>query len=808
MAEDTSVLVLLFVISALLVGALLKSCSRFIPVPYSVALLIIGLGAGLAGRDSAMSSIEQAVHNLASIEPHLILLLFLPTLIFESAFSLEPHLFKRMFSQIAILAVPGMLLSTLLTGALAYYLFPWQWSWTICLLFGALISATDPVAVVALLKEVSSRKRLEILIEGESLLNDGTAIVLFALFYGLLSQGGGSFSIIEFSGSFIYVVVLGFFIGIVIGALVLLWIAKLFNQLTTEITLTIAAAYLAYYIAENVLHASGVVAVVSLGVMLAALGRTKISPEVADFLHHFWQMMAHVANTLIFILVGLIIAVRIRLDVVDWWFNLLLLYIGIQLIRALCVIILMPLLSRFGIGINRDKAVVLIWGGLRGAVSLALALIIAQDSLLPKELGDQVLFLTAGIVVMTIVINSSSMRWVLAKLKLDQLPAAQQLTVEKVKYSVKQELLLAIPTLKKNEFLQRANWEKLIGDYEKIPPPKTEQTLDSSIAFRRRILEAERKFYWSQFANGEQTGTATEHLVDAVEKALDGEPKLAPRDSLLRLWRTPWIVLFCSRYPLLNRVALHFAFERLALSYDTARSFVQAQEEIIPYVASLAPSDADKEAVLAEIEQNKKATRRRIEELRDCFPDISYSLETHTAHRLMLNLERAHIETLVNEGVLANNEAEKLVTELERQLAGLRKQPNMVSAKLISEILSTLAWAEGLKPSTLDQLGKIAIRQIFNSGELLYKQHTKAQLIGVIIRGQVERQSVEHEIVVSRADIIGTYGLLSGRYNDSAKAVTPVELLWFDITKLRHIIARDLALAQVIEQQLHQELTP
>ena len=118
---------------------------------------------------------------LADIEPHLILLLFLPTLIFESAFGLETHLFKRMFSQIAILAVPGLLVTTTLTAALVYYLFPWSWSWAVCFLFGALISATDPVAVVALLKEVSSRKRLETLIEGESLLNDGTAIVLFTL---------------------------------------------------------------------------------------------------------------------------------------------------------------------------------------------------------------------------------------------------------------------------------------------------------------------------------------------------------------------------------------------------------------------------------------------------------------------------------------------------------------------------------------------------------------------------------------------------------------------------------------------------
>lgn len=103
-------------------------------------------------------------------------------------------------------------------------------------------------------------------------------------------------------------------------------------------------------------------------------------------------MMAHIANTLIFVLVGIIIAMRIRLDVVDWWLSLIVLYLGILLIRAVVITVLMPLLKRVGIGINREKAIVLIWGGLRGAVSLALALIISQDSLIDQELGIRFCF--------------------------------------------------------------------------------------------------------------------------------------------------------------------------------------------------------------------------------------------------------------------------------------------------------------------------------------------------------------------------------------------------------------------------------
>ena len=119
-------------------------------------------------------------------------------------------------------------------------------------------------------------------------------------------------------------------IGALVGGGVLLWCGRLFNQPLVEITLTITAAYIAYFIAENLFHVSGVVAVVVLGLVLASFGRTKISPEVADFLHHFWQMMAHIANTLIFVLVGIIIATRIRLDMLDWWYLLFFLYLAFR----------------------------------------------------------------------------------------------------------------------------------------------------------------------------------------------------------------------------------------------------------------------------------------------------------------------------------------------------------------------------------------------------------------------------------------------------------------------------------------------
>ena len=146
----------------------------------------------------------------------------------------------------------GLMVATLLTAVLAKYAFPWDWSWPLCFMFGALISATDPVAVVALLKELSSRKRLETLIEGESLFNDGTAIVFFMLFLSMVvAPETANINPLLIAWDFLRVVFIGGFIGVTFGLIVIHWIGRVFNDPMIEITLSIVVSYLAFMVAES-----------------------------------------------------------------------------------------------------------------------------------------------------------------------------------------------------------------------------------------------------------------------------------------------------------------------------------------------------------------------------------------------------------------------------------------------------------------------------------------------------------------------------------------------------------------------------
>lgn len=664
------IVVLFFVVGSLLLGALVKSFFQNSKLPYTVILLIIGIGVAALDREGWFGGglFSHMIHQVGDISPHLILFLFLPILIFESAYSMEPHLFFRIAPQIVLLAILGLIISMILTAFAVSWLF--SWSIGVALLFGALISATDPVAVVALLKEKSSRKRLETLVEGESLLNDGTAIVFFSLFYGFALGTATEVNSLAVVGSFLWIVIAGNLIGIIVGWLVLWVIGRLFNQPLIEITLSVVAAYIAFMLSEEI-HVSGVVSLVSLALMFSTLGRTRISSEVTHFLHQFWEMMAYMANTLIFLIVGIVIALHINFDLPSIWIKLIALYFLLLVIRSTSVVILMPILKRIGVGINKKKATILVWGGLRGAVSLSLALSLSQDAAVPKEIGEVILFLTAGIVVLTIVINGSTMEWLLRLLNLDKLPPAKQASVNKAAMTLHAQMEAFLLKFGENTFFNTIPADKLksyIDVNEK--ESRTEDVLheDSDIAFKRRLLEIERNAYWKQYEKGYIGQNATNILSASVEDALDNNPVISPRKSLDKNFSLPLPPGWMLRFPLCSKKVEAWIFSRLSLNYDIARGFVEAQHEMKKHVAELAPSVEAKETVEKMIVQNCRAAFYFTKQIESEYTNLISDLQLTSARRLILNHERSLIWKMQHEGMLEDTEAKNLIGVIEEKM--------------------------------------------------------------------------------------------------------------------------------------------
>lgn len=674
--HNEGILILIFIVVALMVGAFTKVFLRNSKLPYTVVLLLGGILIGTAARHDLFGhgSFDHVLSLVGGIDPHLILYLFLPTLIFESAYTMEAHLFFRILPQIVILAVFGLVISMVVTAGTVSLLLPWGVGLT--LLFGALISATDPVAVVALLKEKSSRKRLETLVDGESLLNDGTAIVFFSIFYGFAVGTVENIALMTIVKDFALVVSGGVLIGVVIGSVILRIIGKIFNQPLIEIALSISAAYVTFIAAEAV-HVSGVVALVSLALMFSTRGKTKVSPEVTSFLHQFWEMMAYIANTLIFIIVGIVIALTVTPDSPKLWGILILLYIFVTLIRAGTVALLMPVLKRIGVGITFQKAMVLIWGGLRGAVSLALVLTLSMDTKIPTEISEQMLFLTAGIVVLTIVINGSTMEWLLHKLQLDKLPAGKEASVRKAHRNLHGQMEEFISSFQNNPFfgtLDRHTLKELIEIHDEHLGELNVKMVDEETAYMRRLLEIERSNYWHQFAEGHIGRRAMLDLTHAVEEALDNSPQIGPRLGLVPIWDTPSIPSWVNHVPLLNKRMQRWLFTRLSLNYDIARGFVVAQNEIVNHVVSLSPCETVQEKVNSMIKQNILDAMAFTETLNLRYEELVLKLQLASARRLLLNHERSLVWKMEEEGVLEEAEAQILIERLEKQMAEMTQQ--------------------------------------------------------------------------------------------------------------------------------------
>ena len=322
------------------------------------------------------------------MDPHLLLLIFIPALIFESAFNSDWHMFKKEMGQILLMAGPMLLVSTGLTAVMMRYILQYQvingveFSFTAALLFGSIVSATDPVAVVVLLKELGASRRLSTLIEGESLLNDGTAMVVFLVLLDLVK--GVELTPGEITVRFIRLSFGGPLLGIAGGFILQFILSRIHNNFVLEVNSTVFVAYLVFFVAESTpVHVSGILALVSLGLYMTRSGRTMISAESEHSVHHVWGYIGYIAETLIFILTGLIFGERIMEESSITWIDFVKLIFGtypiLHIIRFGSIMLFWPCLRKMGYGMTFKEVILSTYAGLRGAVGMSLALLVSIE---------------------------------------------------------------------------------------------------------------------------------------------------------------------------------------------------------------------------------------------------------------------------------------------------------------------------------------------------------------------------------------------------------------------------------------------
>ena len=752
-----------------------------------------------------MGWFTESLNWAGTIDPHVIMYVFLPTLIFEAAFAMDVHTFKKSFTNAFLLAVPGIIAALCLTGALVMGMrsvgMGFQaWGWTMALLFGTVVSATDPVAVVALLKDLGASKKLGTLIEGESLLNDGTAIVIFIVFLGAITGGGSDTSpFVEF----LRVAVGGTLVGAIFGWITIRWVRKVFNDALIEITVIVAAAYLTFFVAEHFLHVSGVLGLVALGLIVGGVGRTRISPEVEHFLHEFWELAAFFANTLIFLIVGVVIANATHFTGADV-LRLLIIYVALAIIRAIVIAMLYPFMRKSGYGLPIKNAYVLWYGALRGAIGLALALIVAGETSIPENIRNDFLFYTAGIVTLTLLINATTIKYLVNGLGLTKVAPAKALMMLQAKNYLRQSTENSISKFKKDRYLSRANWEA-VSEYlpEKVEiDDESELELGSTIAeTRRRILEREKSSYWNQFSEGMLGPTAVRRLSDAISEIMDegGLVSLAKRKDLEQEWKTPKILGKLQSIPVLNKLSKRIFFERLAVSYDSARGFVQAQDESLKLVENMLIAQDDEgnkgeeenlHIIEAEINENKIHGLTFLRNLRNSYPEIYNAIATRQAIRSILNYEKRMVERLQSKGRIDSGEAHKIVSGIEERMKMLFDSPPRLDLPKPVELLHEISWLIGLDDKIFNRVVDSFQNRIYAVDATLVKENGPADGLFVVVRGQVKVSLGKKVVdVLGPGSVIGEMAVLTGLPRTATvSAESPVTVLWMSTGKMKSIM--------------------
>jgi monovalent cation:H+ antiporter, CPA1 family len=400
-----------FLLWLLIAAAVIAMLAKRLRIPYTVSLVIGGLILGSI-RLPILSPLQPG-QRPDWLTPDVILILFLPALVFEGSVKLDARELLRNFVPLLLLANVGVLIAAVVTGCLVHWFIGLPV--LIALLFGSIISATDPISVLAIFRDLRVNKRLSLIMEAESLLNDGTAVVLFEIALG--AAVAQTFDVRKAVGQYFFAVAGGAALGMVLGYLAGR-ITERVDDPQIEITLTTILAYGSYLLAHN-LHLSGVIATASAGMMLGNLELEKrMSAQTRTAMQSFWEYVSFVMNSLVFLLIGLEIHPG---ELLQNWISILLAIGAVLLGRVLSVYLLIPLSNLFAEKIPLRWQHAAVWGGLRGALALALAL--SLNAVFPYR--QQLLSLTFGVVIFSILGQGLTIKPLLRILRLaDDSPAA------------------------------------------------------------------------------------------------------------------------------------------------------------------------------------------------------------------------------------------------------------------------------------------------------------------------------------------------------------------------------------------------
>lgn len=777
--------------------ALLQPLATRLSLPHSV--LIAGLGIALGSVASVTGAIgtggplSEFTHALTGgeIRSEAILHIFLPILLFEAGLHMDVRRMMDEMAPILTLAVVAVLVCSLVVGVAL-----WGTSshgLLLCLLLGAIVATTDPAAVIGIFRDAGAPRRLTILVEGESLLNDAAAITLYIVLVGLLTSGGGGHGEADAGGApllFLRFFIGGALFGFIAGRLAFMVMRPLNRYPVAEVAFTLALPYIAYIVAERYLHVSGVVAVVTVALVVGSTGRVRISAEGWEGLEKVWALLGFCASTLIFIFAAMLVPEFLRDATVEDGFLLLVLIVAAFAARAIVLWGLLPVLTWLKIGqpISTPYRVVILWGGLRGAVTLALALAVSENPLLGPEATHFVVVLATGFVLWTLLINATTLRIVMRWLGLNALSATELALRDRALHQAREGIAERIEEIAAEQHLApevakeaaeayRSRLSGLASRPFMLDPKERERMGLMALANRERDLVVEhfdqklmsRRTTVDLLAqvgrlhDAAMTGGRAEYLT-AASRNIGFGPSF--RLAILLQRYTGW------EAPLSSRIA-----DRLEM-LKVSRMMIEmlkrhAEAEMRRLLGAEVWQSLD--AVLT---TRLDAVVAAIEAWRLQYPDYERRMSERFLRWAALRLEAAEYDELRNQQFISGEIYEDLQRDVGRLYETLQKRPQLDLGLSTAELVRRLPFFQGLSEERIEQICKL-LKPIFAvPGEAIVQAGDRGDTMYFISSGAVEIGRGGRKFRLGRGDFFGEMAvLISGRRTATVTAIAFCKLL-------------------------------
>jgi CPA1 family monovalent cation:H+ antiporter len=816
MVVDVAVVVLVLA-SLLVVVSFVQPLAVKLRLPHSVLLAVVGVAIGFGFHWLKTSGFGPlaGVSAVPPVRSTTFLNVFLPALLFQAALTIEVRRMMEDAAAVLLLAVVAVVVATGVIGFGLKLFTPIRIE--ACLLLGAIVATTDPAAVVGIFRDLGAPARLTRLVEGESLFNDAAAITLFTFLLGILVSGTTPETV-----DALWVFALSFLggaaLGLVAGRLAVMLLPLLRDLPSAEVTLTLALPYLVYVSGEAV-HLSGVVAVVAAGLTVSGTARPRLSPGSWTHLQAVWEQIAYWAGSLVFILASLLIpALLAQATLADLGLVAVVVVTALAA-RAAVLFGLFPLLSAAGLtqAISRPFQLVITWGGLRGAVTLALALAVTEHRSLPPQIKHMVAVLATGFVLFTLLVNGTTLRPLIRLLGLDRLSPMQQALRRQVMALSLADVRDSLRAEGQRHGLSEVVLEAVTAPYDSriVQAVQDSQDLTDRERFTAGLIalaDRERELMLEFADQGSVSPDVAERLLrhagrlaDAARSGgrLDYSQVARRQCTYSRGFR--WAFFLHRRFrierPLARRLADRFeAMLVTRLILAELRRFAGAR------LASLFGTRVA--AVLDELLHNRAdAVHKSLDALRLQYPDYAEALEKRFLRQSALRSELTHWRALHKEGVIGEQLFETLRRETRAAARAAAIRPKLDLRLSFDDLARRLDLFQGLDKRQRRALRRLVKPCLVLPGTQIVRRGGTAERIYFISSGAVEVVAPRGRVRLGRGEFFGEIALLTGGVRSAdITALTYCHLLTIDRADFGKFLTRFPELRETIEATARQRM--